>query len=261
MAQPLYLQTSGRAKRKLGAPCLVPLQNHNSFKSKQNRSLIGVRVMSAKSKASRKRGRVEDEGSVNGGESDEVAFWKKNYNEMKQLKEEAERDLQQEKSLRSNNEGILKDSLEIVKEVQSKSKEEKEKKAKAATDSSSSTSPAESAVAHAQDNERLLKIISFYETMTSMTVKMKEDDRYKCTVKNPGTRQAAQFYISTSTVEGELLYEPAANAELFPGYMNEEALSFVPEMGPVLLGDAIASMFVDDDESGEEEEESEEEEN
>jgi len=89
-----------------------------------------------------------------------------------------------------------------------------------------------------------------------MTVKMKEGDRYCCTVKNPGTRQAARFFISNSTENGELLYEPSANAELFPSYMNEESLSFVPEIGPVLLGDAIASLFVNDEseEEGDEEE-------
>mmetsp|Transcript_35727 Transcript_35727/g.66718 ORF Transcript_35727/g.66718 Transcript_35727/m.66718 type:complete len:207 (+) Transcript_35727:45-665(+) len=198
-------------------------------------------------KSSRKRSRAEEEEGTTGSsaESDEILFWKKNYNEMKKLKEDAEADLVTEKQIRTSSEELLKDSADWLKQKQSES-----------NDSSVASVPTSSDSSKPQDTERLLKIIAFYETMTSMTVKMKEGDRYCCTVKNPGTRQAARFFISNSTENGELLYEPSANAELFPSYMNEESLSFVPEIGPVLLGDAIASLFVNDEseEEGDEEE-------
>ena len=147
--------------------------------------------------------------------------------------------MQAEKKLRTNKEDILKEGLDLLNKKQ--------------TDDENGVqlSPDKKNTSHS--NEHLQKIIDFYESMTAMTVKLKEGDKYRCTIKNPTTRKVARFFISKSDVEGELLYEPSANSSLFPEYMNEEALSFVPEMGPVLLGDAIASLFVED-ESGDEEE-------
>jgi hypothetical protein len=197
--------------------------------------------MSGKSKSSLKRSRQEEEGDSQRTESDETLFWKNNYHEMKKLKQEAEEDLESEKLLRSSNDSILTEGKSLLKQRHKESSSEEE--------------VCLSASGH--DKEYLLEIIKFYETMTAMTVKMKGKNggEFCCTVKNPGTRKAARFSISTSTADGELLYEPTANTSLFPEYMNEEALSFVPEMGPVLLGDAIASLFVEDESDEEDAEE------
>ena len=200
--------------------------------------------MSISLKRSRRQDDDDDEDVTSSTkESGEILFWKNNYYEMKKLKEEAEADLQAEKKLRTNKEDILTEGLILMKQRQGSIKDN------GIEDESKSPEK------EIYNNERLLKIIKFYESMTAMTVKTKEEDKFCCTIKNSSTRQAARFFISNSTADGEFLYEPSANASLFPQYMNDEALSFVPEMGPVLLGDAIASMFVEDVSGDEEEEE------
>lgn len=155
-------------------------------------------------------------------ENEDVTFWKKNYYEMKKMKAEAEDDLAAQRLLKEQNERTLMDSIEILKEKKSDAK------------------PATLPEKHSY--EHLLEVIKFYEQMTSMTVKVKNVNSFCCTIKNPASRSASRFSITRD--DKEFKYEPVANIEKLPEYMQFE-LSFDASMGPVLLNDALSSIFED----------------
>ncbi len=189
-------------------------------------------------------------------ESDETLFWKNSYYEMKKLRTEAEKDLETERQLRHSNDDVLKQTRSLVQQQTETSL--KNGQEKSSSSSSTSTETQQAAMNSEDEKEQLLKIIKLYETMTAMSVKLK-NDKYCCTMKNSETRQAVRFLIyESSTEEGELVYEPSANTEILPEYLAEEALSFVPLLGPVLLGDVIASLFVAEDNEDDRKESSDE---
>ena len=102
------------------------------------------------------------------------------------------------------------------------------------------------------DNELRLKnkIISFYEQMTCMSVKvdddLREESNYICTIKNKQRRIASRFIISiddkNKSAVTNLKYTPSANIHVLPDYLHN-SIEFEPGMTPVLLGDVLNSMF------------------
>jgi hypothetical protein len=96
------------------------------------------------------------------------------------------------------------------------------------------------------------RLVSFYEQMTCMSVKVKDDDKcdysnYVCTIKNKQRRVASRFVIAvddTSKNNVSLKYTPGANIQVLPDYLHN-TIEFEAGMAPVLLGDVLNSMFED----------------
>ena len=199
--------------------------------------------------ASRKRGRIsvisrgkermsiKDE-SLHEEVSGEVTFWRDKYETLKLVKSSAEKELETQLELMTEREAkleiyakLLEQKIEIMKEC-----------------------------GHQQPrgdlNDKLdgyRKKLSFFEMMTSMTVKCDENCEYVCTVKNKLKKTATRFKIVTSdesdesvltTTVTDVQYAPIANADLLPEYLQSE-ISFEIAMAPVLLGDILQSLYED----------------
>ena len=97
------------------------------------------------------------------------------------------------------------------------------------------------------------KVISFYEQITGMTVKVNDDDNnndnnYTCTIKNKQRRIASRFMLTiddkTKKNATSIKYTPIANITVLPEYLHS-AIEFEPGMAPVLLGDVLNTIFED----------------
>ena len=95
------------------------------------------------------------------------------------------------------------------------------------------------------------KKLSFYEALTSMTIKCEDNEEYVCTVKNKLKRIATRFKIilpgdldekDSSNSPVDIQYLPIANANLLPEYLQSE-ISFQENIAPVLLGDILHSLY------------------
>lgn len=199
--------------------------------------------------ASRKRGRisvisrgkekiaVKDE-SLHEEVSSEVTFWRDKYESLRLVKFSAEEELETQLELMTEREAkletyakLLEQKIEIMKES-----------------------------GHQQPrgdlNDKLdgyRKKISFFEMMTSMTIKCEGNSEYVCTVKNKIKKAATRFKIVTGEESVEpvlpatlpdVQYTPMANADLLPEYLQSE-ISFETAMAPVLLGDILQSLYED----------------
>lgn len=99
------------------------------------------------------------------------------------------------------------------------------------------------------DDDMKSRLISFYEQMTCMSVKVGDDDKgecsnYICTIKNKQRRVASRFAIAVDdkAKSGSLKYTPGANIHVLPDYL-QNTIEFEAGMAPVLLGDVLNSMF------------------
>lgn len=86
--------------------------------------------------------------------------------------------------------------------------------------------------------------IALYEMMTAMSVEIKEDREYVCTMKNPLARKAARFKIrQVKTSEGDLAVEPRANLRFLPEYLQQGEIICESSTAPMFMCDVISSLF------------------
>jgi hypothetical protein len=197
--------------------------------------------------ASRKRGRISvisrgkdrlEIKDVNMHEEvpSEVAFWRDKYESLRSVKVGAEEELEAQLELMTEREGKLEKYAKLL-----------ERKIEILNESGQKKSSAE--IEQKLDGYR--KKLSFYEVMTSMTIKCEENEEYICTVKNKLKRIATRFKIVLANdLEGkeasnspvDIQYVPTANADLLPEYLQSE-ISFEENIAPVLLGDILHSLY------------------
>lgn len=161
-------------------------------------------------------------------ENESIKFWKQKFMEMKELKEESENDVNKLRLLCSQKDQIFHPVKNVVKEA----KNDQHCICKSELDKLG-------------ELEKLIKITQFYEMMTSMTVKIREDNRYVCTVKNYDSRIFCRFEIKCDLDKSnceEAEYEPIAGMEALPEQM-QSCLSFPKTAAPLLLLDCHTAIF------------------
>lgn len=105
---------------------------------------------------------------------------------------------------------------------------------------------------HHQENDineikRLQKEIEIYQMLTSIKLKEEENGRFLCMLKNENTKKFVKFAILATSNNEDVEYEPIANTDLLPDYLQSN-LAFERALGPVMLGDAITSLFPPEEE-------------
>mmetsp|Transcript_19465 Transcript_19465/g.18793 ORF Transcript_19465/g.18793 Transcript_19465/m.18793 type:complete len:222 (-) Transcript_19465:35-700(-) len=162
-------------------------------------------------------------------DSSEVAFWKDKYEKLRIVK--------------SGNEEEMEIQLEVVAEREMKlEKYSKLLEEKIETLKMKNLGQLDKESTDKLDTYR--KKLSFYETMTSMTLKCEDNGEHICTVKNRVKKVATRFKINFN--DEDIQYVPIANAALLPEYLQSE-LSFDEHMAPVLVGDILQSLYKEDD--------------
>lgn len=160
-------------------------------------------------------------------DSSEVAFWKDKYEKLRIVK--------------TGNEEEMETQLEVVAEREMKlEKYSKLLEEKIETLKIKNLGQIDKESTDKLDTYR--KKLSFYETMTSMTLKCEGNGEYICTIKNRVKKVATRFKINLN--DEDILYIPIANAALLPTYLQSE-LSFDEHMAPVLVGDILQSLYED----------------
>lgn len=201
----------------------------------------------------------DNEGSLVSDE--EVIYWKKRYNDLKNNKDPLMKSLESDMLAAFERED---QALAYVRKLESKIERLEAK----GSDVSTKTTELKKKI------EQRRKHLDFMEWFTSMTIKRGEDenaggrDEFVCTVKNAVQKKATRFSLSLLLEEEDLIrnrkkqkdtgesetedessitYTPRANAELLPEYL-QNVLSFEPDMAPVLLADVLSVLYADEDE-------------
>lgn len=197
--------------------------------------------------ASRKRGRISvisrgkdrlEIKDVNMHEEvpSEVAFWRDKFESLRSVKVGAEEELEAQLELMTEREAKLEKYVKLL-----------ERKIEILNESGQKQSIGE--LDQKLDGYR--KKLSFFEALTSMTVKCEENEEYICTIKNKLRRIATRFKIvMTANLEGsetsnspvDIHYVPVANANFLPVYLQSET-SFQENIAPLLLGDILQSLY------------------
>ena len=94
--------------------------------------------------------------------------------------------------------------------------------------------------------DAMRKKLEFYESMTSMVVKMESDDQYICTAKNTKRKVSTRFKIVFNEGGSQIDVAPVANPNLLPDYLREEIECEVA-MLPVIMGDVLQQLYPNDD--------------
>lgn len=162
----------------------------------------------------------------------DAAFWKQKYNKVKKLREEAEEDLEEQLRVSKEKEVALEKYANLLQQ-----------KIKAiekggVNDTGSDVEELREKV------ESQRKYLSFYELMTSMTVKEEEDGIMVCTLKNRVKRNATRFMIENSNND-EIDYIPRGNINLLPDYLQQE-MTCERNMAPIVLADAVQALYDDE---------------
>ena len=91
-------------------------------------------------------------------------------------------------------------------------------------------------------------LLSFYERMTSMTVKKekKKDVIYNCSLKNEINRRVIQFNIKFETFKdkNDIIFEPKVNGHNLPEYLRG-GITGEAIMAPVIMGDILQMLYED----------------
>ena len=197
--------------------------------------------------ASRKRGRISvisrgkdrlEIKDVNMHEEvpSEVAFWRDKYESLRSVKVGAEEELEAQLELMTEREVKLEKYAKLLERKIEIMNETGQKQLSGEID---------------QKLDGYRKKLSFYEALTSMTIKCEENEEYVCTVKNKLKRIATRFKIvlpgdldekDSSNSPVDIQYLPIANANLLPEYLQSE-ISFQENIAPVLLGDILHSLY------------------
>jgi len=170
----------------------------------------------------------------------EASFWQHKYESLVAERIDAENDFDKQLS--------VVDEIAQRKDAYIKLLERKIEKMSSSGGASSNSN------SHDDDEVKVKnRVISFYEQMTCMSVKVDDNDRgdqsnYICTIKNKQRRVASRFIISiddkTKRAATNVKYIPCANIHVLPDYLHN-TIEFEPGMSPVLLGDVLNSMFED----------------
>ena len=199
--------------------------------------------------ASRKRGRISvlsrgrDRLEVNDDNmqcevAKEVAFWREKYESLRSVNTTADGEFEAQLELMTEREGKLE---KYVKLLESK------------IDLLLERNHEGSGVDLEEKLDGYRRKISFFETMTSMTVKCDEKEEYVCTIKNKVKKIATRFRIkltgendvvTPASTADDVRYTPMANSNLLPEYLQSE-ISFETNMAPVLMGDILQSLYDD----------------
>jgi hypothetical protein len=167
-----------------------------------------------KKKSSKKR---EVSETTETDEAQDCHFWREQYFKMKSLKEDCEKDLNLALKLKAEENDAHKQYIHQIEERLKLS-----------------------------DSQRLTHITNiaeFYEMMTSMTVKNKEQNVYVCTLKNSEQRVSTKFSIFYDAADtSNIKYTPIANSEKLPEYL-QASLEFDSKLCPVLLCDSTKAIF------------------
>ena len=151
-------------------------------------------------------------------------LWKEKYFEMKALRADAENELDRIEKLSKEREESLEKYSGLLEQKIAFLEGERMK-------------PDETS----GELEKTIKMLKFYEMMTSMSVK-EENGQMICTVKNKVKRIATRFVLN---IEGaDLEYAPRGNIEHLPDYMKNE-LVFERTLAPVLLADVLQKLNED----------------
>ena len=160
----------------------------------------------------------------------DAAFWKQKYNKIKKLREEAEEDLEEQLRVSKEKEAALEKYANLLQQ-----------KIKAIEKGGVNGNDIE-LLQEKIESQR--KYLTFYELMTSMTVKEEEDGVMICTLKNRVKRNATRFMIENSNKD-EIDYIPRGNINLLPDYLQQE-MSCERNMAPIVLADAIQALYDDE---------------
>jgi sRNA-binding regulator protein Hfq len=188
-----------------------------------------------------KNGKKRDRGGVVEDQQEQERLgclsvdWHEQYEVIRRLNHETERDLHDILELKKKSDVTFEQKIKLLEQKLSLTNDtiqsfEGQKKMK---------------LQHNDENEiqRLRKEIEIYQLLTGVKLKGEGDGRYLCTLENENTKKHVQFaIISTSNTEEDIEYEPITNSELLPEYLQSN-LAFERALGPIMLGDAITSLF------------------
>ena len=166
---------------------------------------------------------------------EDANFWRKKYNEIKKLRDEAEDDLELQIQKSKERESALEKYSNLLLQkigiLQSESGKLGGVEGENGLDKL----------------EAQRKLLRFLELMTSMTVKDEGHGSMVCTLKNRVKRNVTRFQIKDNGGD-EVQYIPKANISLLPEYLQSE-LSFERNMAPVLLADALQALYDDSEDN------------
>lgn len=89
---------------------------------------------------------------------------------------------------------------------------------------------------------RLRKEIEIYQMLSGVKIDNTGTNTYLCTLKNEENVRQVKFGIKTLPND-KIEYEPIENCNLLPEYLQSN-VEFDRQKGPVMLGDAILSLFL-----------------
>lgn len=204
-----------------------------------NRSNFASRKRGRLSVLSRGRDRLEvNDDNMQCEVAKEVAFWREKYESLRSVNTTADGEFEAQLDLMTERESKLEKYVQLL-----------EKK----VDILSERNQGGSGIDLEKKLDGYRRKISFFETMTSMTVKCEEEEEYVCTIKNKVKKIATRFRIKLK-VENDLVapintaddvrYAPMANSNLLPEYLQSE-ISFETNMAPILMGDILQSLYDD----------------
>lgn len=189
-------------------------------------------VIDRSKQTSRKRNREKEETEVTAksrsGKIEDIEFWKQKYFEVKKLRDEAEEDLEQQIVLSKEREAVHENYSKLLLKKINDSDQKHLVSKKNFKDN------------EALENSELQKLLTFYELLTSTSIRIEDDGKFVCTVKNKVTRNATRFTIEGTNAH-DLDYVPKANITLLPPYL-KSSISFERNMAPVLLADIILAL-------------------
>jgi hypothetical protein len=158
--------------------------------------------------------------------------WQEQYELVRRLNDETEKDLQDLLQLKKKSDVAFEQKIKLLDQKLSDISEsvnhlEQKKKARSESD----------------ETRKLRKERDIYRILTGLRLQEDGDDRYICTLNNCSSGDLVKFAISTSgTGNGDVEYEPIENSHLLPEFLQSN-LAFDQELGPIMLGDMISSLF------------------
>ena len=248
------------------------IESPSSVRSK--RSTGGINGTIGMKKVSKSAGwGDENEGSL---EVDaEVNYWRKRYTDLKNKKDPLMRRLESDMMSAFERED---QALAYVQKLESKISKLEEK----GSDASAKNIELKKKI------EKRRKLLEFMEWLTSMSIRKEKKaiptsdfepsgEEFICTMKNVVHKRVTRFSLVSVLDEEDIIrrrrlkrdagegikdesmsitYTPKANADILPDYL-QNVLEFEPDMAPILLSDALSSLYADEDEGEDEEQEAE----
>jgi hypothetical protein len=160
--------------------------------------------------------------------------WQEQYELVRRLNDETEKDLQDLLQLKKKSDVTFEQKIKLLDE-----------KLSATIEAVGDLKSKKKSRSESEETKSLRKERDIYRILTGLRLKEESENRYICTLNNPSTGESVKFGLSTSLASGggdDVEYEPIENSHLLPEFLQSN-LAFDQELGPIMLGDMISSLF------------------